>query len=83
MKYYSIIALSLLIGTPALAQVPNDPDFLKKTLGVLENQRNQCLTNQTLTEVKLMGKFEDLDKANSKIKELEAKVKELEPKKDE
>lgn len=80
---YVLLVISILISTQAFAQVPNELSFLQKALGVLENQRNQALTNLTLSETKLLIASEDLGKANGKIKELEDKIKTLDVKKDE
>lgn len=74
----SIIILSLLVSSSAFAQVPNDPNFLQKALGVLENQRNQALTNQAIAETKLLMMVDDISKSTTKIKELETKIKDLE-----
>lgn len=70
-----LIAVVLLLVTPAAAQQQNvpDPAFLQRAIASIENQRNQALSAQVVAEAKAAGLAEELAKANAKIKELESK----------
>ena len=70
--------LVLMLSTSAaFAQAPAsnvpDPAFMQRAITALQTQRNSALDAQALSEAKLAGVIEDLNKANTRIKELEAK----------
>lgn len=72
----ALLVLMLSTST-AFAQAPAsnapDPAFMQRAITALQTQRNSALDAQALSEAKLAGVIEDLNKANTRIKELEAK----------
>jgi hypothetical protein len=62
----------LLAAGPAFAQQA-DPAFLQRALGALQAQRNAALDQAAGQQARADGLQADLDKAHTRVKELEAK----------
>lgn len=69
-----IIACVLLIGTPVLTHAqPVDPAFMQRAIAALQAQRNAAQDATVVAEAKAAGIADELVKAQTRIKELEAK----------
>lgn len=77
-----VLLFLVLLTSPALAQQNTDTAFLQKAIVSLQNQRNNALDALTVAEARVANTADDLNKANTKIKELEDKIKGFEEKKD-
>lgn len=61
------------IASPAIAQ-QSDPAFIARALAVVQAQRNQAMDQAAGEKARADGLAEDLARAQSVIKELEAKT---------
>lgn len=61
--------------TSAVAQTP-DPVFLQRAIAAVQTQRNLALDAAAVAEAKVATITEELNKAQARIKELEAKIEE-------
>jgi len=73
-----VFATLLLLSTSAFAQ-QSDPAFMQRAVTALQAQRNAALDGAAAQQARADGLQEELNKAQARIKELEAKS---EPKKE-
>jgi Ni/Co efflux regulator RcnB len=69
-----IVAAVLFSATASNAQQQPDPAFLQRALTALQTQRNQALDMAAAQQARADGLTDDLAKAQSKVKELEAQA---------
>lgn len=69
--YLRALLILLALASSAYAQQP-DPQFLQRAISAVQTQRNLALDAQAVAEAKVIGLTEELDKAKTRIRELEA-----------
>ncbi len=65
----------LALVAPAAAQQP-DPAFLQRAITAVQTQRNLAMDAAAVAEAKVATVTEELNKAQLRVKELEAKLEE-------
>lgn len=65
----------ILFTSPVWAQQP-DPAFLQRAIAALQTQRNAAMDAAAVAEAKVAAVTEERDKAQARVKELEAKSEE-------
>lgn len=76
--FKKVLLILVLSTSSAFAQQP-DPAFMQRAIAALQAQRNAALDAQAVSEAKVAGLTEDLNKANLRIKGFEDKDKDNKP----
>lgn len=75
--YVRVLLFSLVMITSVAAQQQQpDPAFLQRAISAVQSQRNLAMDAAAVAEAKVAAVTAELDKAQARVKELEAKVEE-------
>lgn len=73
--YLRVLVLLIGLTASAVAQQP-DPAFMQRAITALQTQRNVAMDAAAVAEAKVATITEERDKAQARVKELEAKTEE-------
>jgi hypothetical protein len=71
----TIVALTLLISTPSLAQTAPDVGFMQKVISALQAQRNSAMDAAATADVKAGTLQDQLTATNAELARVNAKLK--------